>query len=313
MPQLPQIHIDQALTNVAIRYSNPEYVAERLSPIIPVGKRSGRFFVYGKEHLKVYETRRAPKSKAAEVDYTLSNSPFFAEEHALSELVTDAESRYADPPIQPEIDATERVTDSLKLGFENDVATKLTDPAQVTQTTALSGTAQWSDYTNSTPLTNIVTAKNAIRGSIIKPANTLLVPYEVGLTLADHPSIKDLLKYTDPRSITTSGLPPVVRGLQVVEALAMQNTANEGQAFTGGRVWGKNAVVLYVAPSITGEKTVTTLVTFEAPDDTTGGRSWQTRRWRDEFRKGDMVEVARTYDLQFIAAGGAYLFTTAIA
>jgi len=313
MPQLGQIHIDTALTSLSIAYLNPSYIAEVVFPAIPVDKRSDKWFVYGKEHLKVYEARRAPRSVAQEVDFSLSTSNYSAEERALRQLVTDAEAKLADSPIQLKADAVEFLTDRLKLTLENDVATKLTDTSQVTQNTALAGTTQWSDYTNSVPLTNIATAKKTIRPQIIRPANTFVVPYEVAMVLADHPSIKDLIKYTDPQAIMESGLPANVRGLKVVEAEAVQNTANEGQAATLATIWGKNAIVMYVNPRPTGLRTITTAAIFDAPDDTTGARGFAARQYRDDPRKGDVVELSRMYDLQFIAANGAYLFTTAIA
>src|SRR6266568_4296128 len=176
MPQLGTIHIDTALTNVSVKYTNESYIAEVVFPAIPVEKRSDKWFVYGKENLKVYEARRAPKSVAQEVDFSLSTSNYSAEERALRQLVTDAEARIADAPLQPKVDATEFLTDRLKLTLERDVAIKLTDPAHVTQTVALAGTTQWSDYTNSVPLTNLATAKTTIRPNIIRPANTFVVP-----------------------------------------------------------------------------------------------------------------------------------------
>lgn len=313
MPQLGQVHIDTALTALSIAYTNPGYVGEVVFPAIPVDKRSDKWFVYGKEHLKVYEARRAPKGVAQEIDFSLSTSNYSAEERALRQLVTDAEARLADAPLMPKADATEFLTDRLKLTLESDVATKLTDPTQVTQNTALAGTTQWSDYTNSVPLTNIATAKKTIRPQIIKPANTFLIPYEVAITLADHPSIKDLVKYTDPAALSNGDLPSTLRGLKVVQAESVQNTANAGQAVTLATVWGKNAVILYVNPRPAGLKTITTGAIFDAPDDTTGARGFATRQYRDDPRKGDIVETARTYDLQFIAAAGAYLYTTTIA
>ncbi len=313
MPQLGQVHIDQPLTNVSIRYANDSYIGEVVAPAIPIDKRSGKIFVYGEQNLKVVEARRAPGSKAAEVDYSMGTPlSFNAEERALSDVVTDAEVRIADDPLKPEVDTTMFLTDRLKLILENDISADLTNTSLVTQNVALAGTTQWSDYTNSVPLTNIATAKKTIRPNIIRPANTFLVPWEVAVTLADHPSLKDLIKYTDPRALMESDLPPTVRGLRIVEAMTIQNTANEGQTVSLSAMWGKNALILYVNPR-PAVRDVATFVLLDAPDDTTGARGFSVRRWRDDARKGDMVEVSRTYDLQFFQANGAYLYTSAIA
>ena len=40
MPELAEIHIDVALTNLSVAYINEDYVADRVFPVVPVEKRS---------------------------------------------------------------------------------------------------------------------------------------------------------------------------------------------------------------------------------------------------------------------------------
>ena len=49
MPALAQIHIDQALTNLSVMYRNAAYVGDQVLPILPVNKRSNKYFIYRKE------------------------------------------------------------------------------------------------------------------------------------------------------------------------------------------------------------------------------------------------------------------------
>lgn len=312
MPQLSSLHIDQALTTISIKYTNEEFVAPILMPEVKVQKRSDKYFVYGKENLKVVETLRRPKSEANEVDWTVSQDAYFCEEHSLRDLVADAEKQIADAPLMPEIDATEFLTERVMLDEEVQVANLLTSNTNLTQYTALSGTSQWSDYVNSTPFTTIKTAKAAVRASVLKAANTFFTPYEVALVLADHPSVKQLIQYTDPNALSETGLPPVIRGLRVVEGAVMQNTANEGQAASLASIWGKNAIVCYLtgAPRL---KSISLGYAFIGPDDTTGVAGWSVRKYRDEKRKGDIIEVSKLWDNKIIAAGAGYLIQTVIA
>jgi hypothetical protein len=242
----------------------------------------------------------------------MSRGKYNAEEHAEKYLISAAEAAVADDPINPAIDATEFITASLQNQREIAQLALVTNPAQVTNNATLAGTTQWSDYTNSVPLTNVRTAKSSVRGAIVKRANFFTASYDVCLVLADHPSIKDLLKYTDPNSLTSTGLPPTIRGLQVNEAGSMLDTAHQGQAATFASIFGKNALIHYTTPTV-GRKTVTFGYTMEAPDDVTGVRGFSVRRWFDENKKGEFCEVSVLYDLQLIAPTGGYLYLAAIA
>ena len=312
MPQFNQVHIDQALTNISIAYVNDDYVAGRVLPQLPVEKQSDRYFVYGKEHLRVKESRVRPGAIADEFEYTLSQASYYATRRARRHLVTDEETRIADNPLLPEADSAEILTDLLTLILENDVATYLTSSTNLTNFVALSGGNQWSDFVNSAPLTNIKTARTSVRYNALKRANSIIIPYETALVLAEHPSIKDLIKYTDPKSLTIGGLPPVIRGLTVIEPAAIADSSVEGLAFTGLPVWGKNVIVCYINPNA-GRRVISMGYTFMATDSITNAMGVNTRKYRDEPRGGDWIETAATYDFRVTAVGAGYLFNTVIA
>lgn len=309
MPQQNAVHIDQALTNLSIAYFNEDYIALDILPAIPAAKRSDRYFVYGKEHLRIKESRVRPGAIADELDYTLSTSNFQAEKRARRHLVTDEEMQIADDPLDPQADATELVSENMLGVLELDSANLLTSSANLPNYTALSGTSQWSDYVNSVPLTNIKTAKISVRLNALKRANFMMSPYDVSLTLAEHPSIKDLIKYTDPNALTESGLPPVIRGLRVVEPGSAFDSSVEGRAFNPTTIWGHNVIIGYRAPA-PGRKTMSLGYTFDVPDATTGVRGASTMTYRNEERHGLWVEVMRTYDQRIIAPGAGFLFQT---
>lgn len=318
MPFLSTVHIDQALTNVSQAYSQEPngFIGDQILPVVPVDKRSDDWFVYGREGFFKRDDERRPGAVAMEMDYTVSKSFYNAEEHAQRHFVSDAERRIADNPLKPEIDATEIVTMSVQLQREIAQLNAVTSTSNITQNHTNSGTSQWSDYTNSTPLTDIRTARTTVRQGVLREANTISMGYEVALVLADHPSIKDLLKYTHPDSINMAGLPNSIRGLQTLVSTGGTNTSNEGQSYTGqtfsASLFGKNALIHFTNPTV-GLKMITLGLTFEAPDDTTGARGFSVRKYRDEDRKGDWVEVSNTYGTELLAPLSAYLYAAAVA
>lgn len=311
MPQQNLVHIDQALTNLSIAYKNDDYVAGQVCPILPVDKKSNKYFVYGREHLRYRESRVRPGSVADEFEYTLSTGNYYAERRARRHLVTDNEVLMSDNPLLPQADSTETLTDAILLVYEYDVAQYLTNNSNMTNYTALSGGNRWDDYVNSAPLTNIKTARVSVRLNALKRANVAVIPYETGLVLADHPSIKDLIKYTDPKSLTSAGLPPVIRGLTVIEPASVYDSSTEGRTFSSTTVWGKNAIIAYITPG-PGRRTISLAYTFMTPDEVTGAVGLSARQYRDEPRAGNWIEVAMTYDFRIVSVGSGYLVQTVI-
>jgi hypothetical protein len=314
VPYMPDVHIDQWLTGFSVAYTNEMLVGDSVFPPVPADHLSDVYAVYGQESFKVYEDVRAPGTDALEVRYSLTKGTYLAQEHALRTIVPDALQRQADqPPLDPLIDATWELTETGRNQREYRQMAIASDPTQVTQNVALSGTSLWSDYTNSTPLTNIRTGRSAVRAGVHREATDFLLAYDTALTLVDHPSIKDELKYTDPNSLSTPGLPATIRGLNTHISGADKDTAPymSGTA-TFTPVFNKAALVYYRNPNL-GKRSLTFAVTFEAPDQTTGVRGWQIRRWYDDGKKSNLVEGANTYVPKVIAPLAAYGFYPAIA
>jgi len=336
MPALSQIHIDQALTNLSVMYRNQTYVGDQVLPILAVNKRSNKYFVYRKEDFLsaspagtggVLGSVRRPGAEAAEIDYGLSTQNYYAEEYAYRGFVADAESAVADNPLMPDMDQAIQLTERLTLDNEISVANLTAKRAnypvgnRAVLTTGATGTS-WAQYAsaNSLPFNDIKNGKLAVIKGIAREPNTMLLSVDAARTLADHPNVKDLVKYTHQDALTISGLPKVMRGLTIVEGAAQKNTAPEGGAYAGGNLWqaddGTAMALIFYRPDAPSLRTVSLGYTFEAPDDATGARGLAVRRWREEKRKGSMIEAAFLRDWRFVAldvsglALGGYLLTS---
>lgn len=321
MPAMPSVHIDRALTNVSIAYMNDTFVADQVLPPLDVDKNSDKYFVYEKETFLRHSGKdangkpkslRRPKSEASEIEYELSTDSYFCEEYAKKTLVPDAIRKYADSPLSPDIDGTMVVTEQLKL--DNEIAaatvacttTNFPSTHKVLLTTGGSGTS-WAQYTsaNSLPLGDIKNGKIAVRKAIMREPNNALYTVDTAQTLADHPDIKELVKYVHADALSSSGLPRVLRGLNTVEAATQVATSAEGAAtFTSGNAWadenGTNVCLIYFRSQDKGPRTVHFGRTFDAPDATVDVRGITVRRYRNEAKKGDYVEAAMTRDWKYI-------------
>ncbi len=298
--------VDPALSNVSIKYTNDTFIADMIFPVVPVAKQTGKYYIYDKSNLRALNTQRAAGSGANEIDFGLSLGSFACDDHALKEFVADEIADQADAALNPLIDATETVTEQLMLDREIKLATMLADTAQVTSNTTLSGTNQWSDYSNSDPIGDVRTARATVHTNTFKKPNTIVMSKTVFDMLIDHPAIIERIKYSQLGVVSAELLARVFQVEQILVGEAGYNSAVEGQSDSLAYVWGKHAIVCYVAPQVR-LKQVTFGYTF-----TYAKR--QVKRWRDEDREGTYVRIGQdNYVQKIVAVGAAYLIKNAIA
>jgi len=311
MPDISMVHVDQALTEVSIAYRNAQLVADQLFPVVPVTKQSNKYFIYSKENFRALDDARRPGARANEIDWTLSTDTYFCEGHALAQALPDELRANADQAVDVDVDTTEVLTDLIYLQREIVVASKALDTSVITQNTTLSGNNQWSDFTNSDPLKAVEDQKTTIQKQIGQVPNALLVSYPVFLALRSHPKILERFKYTQVGIIQPDHLKAVFNVDNFFVASAVKNTAQEGAADSLDYVWGKNAL-LFFKPPAAGRRTVSLGYQFSwlFGANTNG---FLVKRYRDESRTADIVEVQLYYDAKVVAPGAGFLWQSAVA
>src|ERR1700719_12113 len=243
-PQVGQVYVDPALTNISIAYQNDTYMADMVFPEIQVAKVSGFYWVYDKSKCVVADDKRAPSTRANRVDYGLTKTPYGPLiEHALEQDIPDEVVDQASAPLDPNIDATENVTDRILLSKEVDAFTQCSNTAVITQNVTLSGASQWSQYATSDPIGDVRTARDTVKKAVLKMPNRLLLGYEVLSILNNHPEIIERIKYSQLGVVTPELLAEIFMIEEVWVADAEQNVANEAQTADMEYVWGKNAWV----------------------------------------------------------------------
>lgn len=298
---------DPILTNLAIAYENPAFVAESLFPTIPVAKESGKFFVIdpSRDRFRVYDDIRAPRTEAALVEWATNTQNYVAEEHALAAAVDDREKAQAVAPLQPEQEAIESATDAIHLSREVEVAnlaiTAGTYPGA--NVVALAGGARW-DTATGDPVADVETGKEKIRSVIGRRPNTIILPSAVYAKVRLNPTVTDRIKYTSLGVLTPALLAQLWDIENVVVADAVQNTAALGQASAIGDVWGKNVVLAFVNPR-PAMRALTFGYTFSVGTE-------RARRWREEAEHSDYFEASQIRSTNVVANVAGYLIQTPI-
>ena len=100
MPTLHDVHIDGPLSNVSIAYRNETYLADQVFPILPVTKKSDKYFVFGREAwFRNVAAERAPGDAAKEIDYGITTASYNCVVKALAHVVPDEVRMNADSPL----------------------------------------------------------------------------------------------------------------------------------------------------------------------------------------------------------------------
>ncbi len=302
--------VDPMLTNVAIAYSNDNLIADMVFPEFTVKKQSAKHFVYDRGRFRLNTTIRATASPSNEVTLNISTgTTYFCEDHALKQFVADEDVDNAVTPTSPFVDATENVADMLRIDRENTLQAIVRSTTVMTSNTTLSGTSQWSDYTNSDPFDDIETGMQSVHSAIGLNPNVFIIGKQVWDKLKHHPSFLERVKYSQKGVITTDLLASLIGVDKVLIGAAYYVNSKEGQTETTAYLWGKDAILAFVNPRI-ASKMITLGLTYT-------WKKMQTKRLRgtdEEDRNGTYVRVGNMYyDQQLVSAGAGYLIKTAVA
>lgn len=319
-------HVDEFLTNVSVAYENAEHIDEELFPVVPVDKQSDLFVKFSKQHFLDEPDALTPGADANDIEMDLDQRGYYyADGHGYNLRMPDAIMANSDPAVELEIEETIKITEKIKLRKERNLAS-LISATNITNNTTLSGTSQWSDYTNSDPVPVVETQKETIQQATGKMPNVFQISQPVFRTLRNHPKIIDRVKYTGNglrNALKADQLAEVFDVDEVIVARSLYDTVHRGQADNLAYVWNKNALLAYVQER-PAKRAVSLGYTFcwilrqaGGPPGIdmrkSGGGGILVKKWRDEGKDSNMMGIRMYYSQQFIDANCGYLWLSAVA
>lgn len=319
-----QVHIDAILTNISVAYlqNQDNFIADKVFPVIPVDKKSNKFFTYTKnDWFRDEAQRRAGGTESAGGGYGLSTGSYSADVFAFHKDVDDQTLYNSDTPLNPLREATEFVTRRLMLRKEVQWNTDFFagsiwtagDYDGVSGTPSTNETKQWSDYAASDPINDIETAKAGILSTTGMEANTLVLGYDVFRQLKNHPDIVDRIKYTSSQTVTADMLAAMFDVPRVIVSKGVKATNNEGAAGVYAFTAGKKALLCHVAPN-PGLLTPSAGYSFAWTGVSGGlGATVGTSQFRMEHLKADRIEAEMAFDNKVIAADLGWFWDTIVA
>lgn len=305
--------VDPVLTGIAIQYRNKALIADQVLPrIAPVlARQSFKYNVWTKsEQFTVPNTLVGRRGRPSEVEFTASEVNASTLDYALDDPIPYADIANAPEGHDPVSFATQSLTNLIALDRERRVAALVfaTGTYAAGNSATLSGTTQWSDYTNSDPIGAIT---DALDIPLIRP-NTAVFGRQVFSKLSQHPKIvKAVLGNSGDSGIATrQQIAQLFELDQVLVGEGWYNSAVKGQTASYARVWGKGAAFLYLdsmgagdgrLPSFGGTFQFGTRVAGSEPDKNISARG------------GERVRVLESVKEVITASDLGYYFAAAVA
>lgn len=245
MSQPRPFPVDTRLTGISLAYQNRALIADAVLPRVPVGNQSFKWLNWNKaERFTVPNTLVGRKGRPNEVEFSATETPGMTFDYGLDDVVPNDDIASAPEGWDPMGQAVEGLTDLVALDREVRVGALVmagaTYPAA--NKTTLSGTDQWSDYTNSNPVKTVL---EYLATPLMRP-NIAVMSQKVWNALRAHPKIVSAV-------LGNSGVSGIVSRQQVANLFELEeilvgeafvNTAKPGQTATFGRCWDDNCAFL---------------------------------------------------------------------
>lgn len=250
MAQLKAL-VDKLLTNVSNGPfpGDEDFIAERCFPELPVVQMSGLLGKYGTNFLRIEHDMMGGRGEARRVEsITRSTATYLLEKHGLSGLVTPDDMANVEAPYDAEKDEVLGLTTLIRLSKEKALADTLTSSTVMTQYSALTGSAQFSDYANSDPLSKAKNAAATVYTATGKIVNTLITSWPVINTLQYHPAILESLGYKEnrPGILTWDEIAKAFNVKRILVGASVYESAKEGQTSSLAALWGKHMVLAHI-------------------------------------------------------------------
>jgi hypothetical protein len=286
---------------------SPAFMGQALFPEFFVLKESDKYYTYkDRESLRRLDSRRAIGDPSREIDFKPSTETYSCEEYSLSKLLADRLMRNADSPTRLREVALRLIREWIDRDLEADIIKAVTQGGLDAATPSV----KWDAGSGTIDIEgDIDTGKLAIQNNGGGIANTILFNTGVKNAIKTDSTVRNLLRYTvtgfaGKELVVNGELPPVLWGLKINVAGAVENTGLIGAADSISTMWGNHAIIAQVdsAPSLESK---TLGLQFTVRQGGTRGAPL-VKTFRDERRAGTRYEMSMLKDNKIVATQCGY-------
>lgn len=307
------VHIDVALSNLAIGYKPENFIADQIAPIVSVQKQHDLYYVWNKgDAFRPEDDKRAPGTEANIITRGMSSESYFADNYALKDAIPWEDINNADQGfIFTERGArAEALKDKLYLNWEYRVAMQVTSGSNVG---SYSGVASsWATHTtNSDPLGSINTAIQNVEDATGYKPNSIVFGGMAWRNFRENAAVisriyGSMRNKDKPRVATKEQVKAVFELERFLVGGAYYNTADEGQTLSLSQIWGDD-VLVYYAPLQARRDKPSFMYSFRWNKIRDLGMAAEIHM--DTKKKADEVELGYYQDEKITASDLGFLLT----
>lgn len=301
MPFANQIHVDTLLSNLSVKYRNQDLIAMEVFPEVPVKKTSDLYRVYDR-NFRIPETIRANKGVSREHDFEVSTASYVCVRHSLKSFVSDTDAENYDLA-DLRAETTEELTDVILRRIELDVANLFTTTNWSLNVSLAAANAFNANTTVSNPIPVFDTGASTILANGGMTPNFGILPQEAFIACKNHTSVLDRVKYTSAE-MTDKMLAALFGLQQLLIPKAAYDSGNLGATSTIANFYGDVAFLGY-KPTAPGPLKPSSGYIFRNSRPL-------VKRWREEERESDVIEVNMEYVAKVVASLSGYLIKDVI-
>lgn len=263
------VHVNQLLSNLSVRYANPDYIGELIIPPTMVDKESNVYAVYNeRDNLAFPSNDVGPEGDLPEIDQSidLTNS-YQVIAKGVMKKVTPRTIANADSPINPLLDAQLLTMEANAFNREIAAAELLTTTGNYASAnvTAISAGDEWDSAGGGNPVKVIMDLSKSIwRTRGVRKIGFCSI--DTFAVLSRHAAILDVNKYQKTGFLTVDLLRQYFMLDELYVGEAWKDTANKGQTASYSRMWNDSFGVVGQQPA--------------------GGSSLQSFQFASRFRRG---------------------------
>lgn len=260
MPTKREVHIDAPLSNVLIAAFETmgDFVAQQLFPVVSVGKQSDKYYVLKKEEwLKRPNARRARKTEAKRIEFSVSSDSYYADNYALAGENALEDLDNADSAIALRDSTAAVIARALQADMEERVVGVV--QTNVSTIARMAAGDAWDAITSADIQTQVHNAHISIFQNTGLRANTLMLDYQTYLYARRNQALFQKFQYraTGTALISDAQLMEAFNVDRILIARSQKNNANTSQAASLTSIWGPTALLARIDPSAASLKTMT--------------------------------------------------------
>ena len=304
------LHIDQALSTMAIGYRPEGFIADMLFPTVRVQKQSDVYHIFSRaDRLRNEKTTRAPGTLARRVGEDVSSATFYCQNYALAGSVPIEDKANADPLLVNQLHngKAQFLLDKLLLDWEIRVSSMVTSTSNVGSSSAV--TSAWNGAGD--PIGDVETAIDNVRYSngILAAGLTICMGDEAWTSFRRDSNVRNKIFGNNngggyPSEAQVADLLGVKR---IIVGGAFQNTGEEGLAESLSTIW-KDHVLVYYAPDSPSVDKPSFGYNFRWAAAGLPNMQVERHPW-DSRRKAEDIEVGYYQDEKLTSASHGFLLT----